>query len=1440
MNYFKKILFFISFLPTLVFGQSILYSTYNEGEIIQANLDGSNSTVLYSKASTHIYSLYMDNINNKLYWNERENSLSGVSKLMRSDINSFNEELVLNVPFNEIEDIHVLRDTNLIFFRSGRYIYNNANGSVNYIAECQGNAGGYKMCVDEINGYIYKFGSYYQTPMLYRCNLDGSNQVQLANGYSGLEPQACFFDYVNNRIYFITGSYIYYYDVATDSYNSINIPNNGYQSSNANQLTAYDLTSSNPRIMWSSETAGAVYSVNFDGTSYMINITDPNTYGLSLIDSTSQTGIFHELFSPELSSKRILYSTYNEGEIIQANLDGSNSTVLYSKASTHIYSLYMDNINNKLYWNERENSLSGVSKLMRSDINSFNEELVLNVPFNEIEDIHVLRDTNLIFFRSGRYIYNNANGSVNYIAECQGNAGGYKMCVDEINGYIYKFGSYYQTPMLYRCNLDGSNQVQLANGYSGLEPQACFFDYVNNRIYFITGSYIYYYDVATDSYNSINIPNNGYQSSNANQLTAYDLTSSNPRIMWSSETAGAVYSVNFDGTSYMINITDPNTYGVNLMKKTGTIEGSVFLDLNSDGIYDSTDVPLRNQILELENISGQTTYLTTRSSGHYKFEVDTTQYTLRFFTDTLWTETSNRYSYNINVGPDTTISNLNFGIAPQITKGDMFVDITNSQTVCNMPTSIWLNVKNIGSMTINNVNLDLWLDDSYNTVIDAAGGTINGNHISWNFPIDFNPYLFTGQDTLIEVTVQVPPGQNPVPTLIDSVRVSPVQGNLLERSFTNNFDSISNVLLCSYDPNDKQVFPQKCFYDELDTLDYTIRFQNTGNYPATTVRLVDSLDFEKLDIMSFEFIGASHDHTWSLISPSVLEVVFNNIMLVDSSVSFDDSQGFFKYRIVVRDSLPDMQATSSAAYIYFDLNEPIVTNLPVVNFIDDGNCIYGGCMDTLAQNYDPLAIVNDGSCLYCDLTNSMTVTQNTAGNCDGLIIANSNSSYSPISYSWNTGSSQNIIYGLCSGIYTVTISDTLGCSLTETVYIGISGGCTDSSACNFDSTALFDDGSCLNIFGCTDSTSFNYDPLANCDDGSCIPTVYGCTDPNAINFYPGANVDNGTCIYSGCTDPLALNYNPNATVDDGSCTYSLNCSSPKPDGLYSFDIIDTRAKIGWNNMNDSACMIWKYYVRYRELGTQSWTTKSAGVGNGLCNFGLNTTTKQLLNLNPSTTYEFKMKAFYCGGTESNYSAPVQFTTADVCPEMINLTATTFNNNQTKVRFDWDTTGTYTFARILLRVDTAGSAWQTAGGFGVYYPTMFVNKFGLQSGETYRAQGRTFCDSNITAYRSPNWTNPIYWTQPGSIKLSGGTSINNLDVYPNPSLNIFNISFVSDIEQTVRIKIFNLMGSEIYKEEKENFIGEYIKQINLEKYNKGVYLLEIYTQNGIVNKKLILQ
>ena len=84
------------------------------------------------------------------------------------------------------------------------------------------------------------------------------------------------------------------------------------------------------------------------------------------------------------------------------------------------------------------------------------------------------------------------------------------------------------------------------------------------------------------------------------------------------------------------------------------------------------------------------------------------------------------------------------------------------------------------------------------------------------------------------------------------------------------------------------------------------------------------------------------------------------------------------------------------------------------------------------------------------------------------------------------------------------------------------------------------------------------------------------------------------------------------------------------------------------------------------------------------------------------------------------------------------------------------------------------------------------------------------------------------------------SINNLEIFPNPSRDVFNISFTSDDIQDLTIRILNVIGAEVYRENRQEFVGEYIKQISLDKYGKGIYFLEIETNDGVVNKKLILQ
>jgi len=67
-----------------------------------------------------------------------------------------------------------------------------------------------------------------------------------------------------------------------------------------------------------------------------------------------------------------------------------------------------------------------------------------------------------------------------------------------------------------------------------------------------------------------------------------------------------------------------------------------------------------------------------------------------------------------------------------------------------------------------------------------------------------------------------------------------------------------------------------------------------------------------------------------------------------------------------------------------------------------------------------------------------------------------------------------------------------------------------------------------------------------------------------------------------------------------------------------------------------------------------------------------------------------------------------------------------------------------------------------------------------------------------------------------------------------------VTFTSETIQDLKVRILNVIGEELINENLEQFIGEYTKQINLSNNAKGIYFLEIETNNGIINKKLILQ
>ena len=104
----------------------------------------------------------------------------------------------------------------------------------------------------------------------------------------------------------------------------------------------------------------------------------------------------------------------------------------------------------------------------------------------------------------------------------------------------------------------------------------------------------------------------------------------------------------------------------------------------------------------------------------------------------------------------------------------------------------------------------------------------------------------------------------------------------------------------AYDPNDKTAQPTGFDVNHYvyphDTLDYKIRFQNTGNDTAFLVVIRDTLS-AYLDITSLEMGASSHPYTWRVYGQGILEVTFRDIMLPDSNVNEPASHGFFRYRI---------------------------------------------------------------------------------------------------------------------------------------------------------------------------------------------------------------------------------------------------------------------------------------------------------------------------------------------------------------------------------------------------------------------------------------------------------------------------------------------------------------------------------------------------------------
>jgi uncharacterized repeat protein (TIGR01451 family) len=137
------------------------------------------------------------------------------------------------------------------------------------------------------------------------------------------------------------------------------------------------------------------------------------------------------------------------------------------------------------------------------------------------------------------------------------------------------------------------------------------------------------------------------------------------------------------------------------------------------------------------------------------------------------------------------------------------------------------------------------------------------------------------------------------------------------------------IIQGAFDPNDKIGYPtgykNDHFVAQNQDIEYQIRFQNTGTDTAFTVVVRDTIS-DKMDISSIEFGASSHKYEAEIYGKGILKFTFNNINLVDSFKNEPKSHGFIQYRIKQKKDLPWGSKIYNSAGIYFDFNDPVLTN----------------------------------------------------------------------------------------------------------------------------------------------------------------------------------------------------------------------------------------------------------------------------------------------------------------------------------------------------------------------------------------------------------------------------------------------------------------------------------------------------------------------------------
>ncbi|TNE54464.1 MAG: T9SS type A sorting domain-containing protein [Bacteroidetes bacterium] len=394
----------------------------------------------------------------------------------------------------------------------------------------------------------------------------------------------------------------------------------------------------------------------------------------------------------------------------------------------------------------------------------------------------------------------------------------------------------------------------------------------------------------------------------------------------------------------MVGVSNPN----NCSSNTNVISGITYRDLNESCIYDAnSDIALfgmpvalyddQGNFLQKRYTNKDGVYSFSVPDGSYRVVLDTNEITLRkscvnqdHVFDIVFDASNNHASFDVELKCDTLIvaqvdsfdlrlRNLSGGLLRPGIKSVMCATIDDVSYVEQLNcASGWqsetdslvrVDIKAWG-------NFDLLTDNLPEYPYFVNGDTVLISYVDSNF--QHEPLRHVCFDILVDTTAQIGDW------ICMEAMITPPAGDI---NLANNFMEQCFEVVNSYDPNKKDTWPMRVEPGYEDEFRYTIHFQNTGNAEAINVLLVDTLD-QQLDLSTFQVIESSHE-VLPMLEGHRLLFKFTNINLPDSMSDPQGSQGHVSYKIKPKAAMELNDEIHNTAYIYFDFNEPIITNTSV-------------------------------------------------------------------------------------------------------------------------------------------------------------------------------------------------------------------------------------------------------------------------------------------------------------------------------------------------------------------------------------------------------------------------------------------------------------------------------------------------------------------------------